>query len=389
MNRLWIKIALPIAVLALGVAGMSLINATAQQKEEKEEVDTRPTVSINEITPEDYQVMITSFGEVRPLEMTKLSAQVSGEVVDWHKDFVVGGVVPRGTTLFSIDKQRYEAAVLQAEAELNQAQSQLIEEQARAKVAEQEAKSMADSQVTDLYLRKPQLLSAQAAVKSAEARLKLARRDLAYCQVKAPYDALIVSRNIGLGQYVSTGTQAAELYNIETAEITLPIAGFDSVFLPSPLAGTEVTVTSRGINSFSRQGIIDRDLGIVEQSTRMSQLVARIQDPYSLRSQQPVFKFGSYVEVSLAGQTLEQVYRLPQDLVTNRTVWLVDKDMQLQPVKVDVLREEGKYFLINDGLNEGDRVLTTVPEYPQKGMKVKLAKDKDDPKLVARQAEAE
>jgi len=389
MNKLWIKIALPIVVLALGVAGMSLINATAQQKEEKEEVDTRPTVSIDEISAEDYQVMISSFGEVRPLEMTQLSAQVSGEVVDWHQDFVAGGVVPRGTTLFSIDKQRYQAAVLQAEAELNQAQSQLIEEQARARVAAQEAKSMADSQVTDLYLRKPQLMSAQAAVKSAEAKLKLANRDLAYCQVKAPYDALIVSRNIGLGQYVSQGTQVAELYNIETAEITLPIAGFDSSFLPTPLAGTEVTVTSRGINSFSRQGTIDRDLGIVEKSTRMSQLVARIQDPYSLHSQQPVFKFGSYVEVSLAGQTLEQVYRLPQDLVTNRTVWLVDKDMQLQPVKVDVLREEGKYFLINDGLSEGDRVLTTVPEYPQKGMKVKLAKAKDDPKLVARHAEAE
>ncbi|WP_099034806.1 efflux RND transporter periplasmic adaptor subunit [Lacimicrobium alkaliphilum] len=387
MNKLWIKIALPIVVLALGVAGMSLINATAQQQEEKEDTDTRPTVSIDEASAEDYQVMITSFGEVRPLEMTQLSAQVSGEVVDWHQDFVAGGVVPRGTTLFSIDKQRYEAALLQAEAELNQAQAQLIEEQARARVAAQEAKSMADSQVTDLYLRKPQLLSAEAAVKSAEAKLKLAKRDLAYCQVKAPYDALVISRDIGLGQFVSQGAQVAELYNIETAEITLPIAGFDSTFLPTPLAGTQVTVTSRGINTFSRQGVIDRDLGVVEKSTRMSQLIARIQDPYSLHSQAPVFKFGSYVEVSLAGQTLQQVFRLPQDLVTNRTVWLVDKDMQLQPVKVDVLREEGKYFLINDGLSEGDRVLTTVPEYPQKGMKVKLAKD--DPKLVAQNAEAE
>ncbi|WP_088329718.1 efflux RND transporter periplasmic adaptor subunit [Lacimicrobium sp. SS2-24] len=387
MNKLWIKIALPVLVLGLGVAGMSLINATAQQKEDKEEVDTRPTVSVDEANAEDYQVMITSFGEVRPLEMTKLSAQVSGEVMSWHPNFVAGGVIPRGTTLFSIDKQRYEAAVLQAEAELNQAQSLLIEEQARARVAAEEAKSMEASQVTDLYLRKPQLMSAQAAVKSAEAKLKLAKRDLSYCDVKAPYDALVVSRTIGLGQFVSQGTQVGEIYNIETAEVTLPIAGFDSRFLPTPLAGTPVTITSRGINSYSRQGTIDRDLGMVEKSTRMSQVVARIEDPYSLRNQAPVFKFGSYVEVSMAGQTLQQVYRLPQDLVTNRTVWLVDKDMQLQPVKVDVLREEGKYFLINDGLSEGDKVITTVPEYPQKGMKVKVAKD--DPKLVAQNAETE
>eukprot|EP00581_Thalassiosira_minuscula_P037650 CAMPEP_0184456798 /NCGR_PEP_ID=MMETSP0740-20130409/28016_1 /TAXON_ID=385413 /ORGANISM="Thalassiosira miniscula, Strain CCMP1093" /LENGTH=51 /DNA_ID=CAMNT_0026829027 /DNA_START=18 /DNA_END=169 /DNA_ORIENTATION=+ len=50
-----------------------------------------------------------------------LSAQVSGEVVSWNPKFVAGGLVKRGEVLFSVEKDTYEAALWQAEAELSQA----------------------------------------------------------------------------------------------------------------------------------------------------------------------------------------------------------------------------------------------------------------------------
>lgn len=373
MRTTILKWTLPFVVLGLGFAGFVGINAIAQEPEQKDTVDTRPVVKVEPVAANNHQVIINSYGEVRPLESTLLSAQVSGEVVSWHPNFVAGGIVARGETLFSIEKDNYEAALLQAQAELAQAQAQLIEEQAQAKVAEDEANRFPDKERTALFLRKPQVLSAEASVKSAQARLKRAQRDLDNCEVTAPYDALVVSREIGVGQYINMGAQVAELNNIETAEIIIPIAGFDSVFLPERVKGIKATVMRTGINGFSREAKIDRDLGVIDNATRMSSLVVRIDDPYGLVNKQHPIKYGTYVQVSFAGAMLENIYRLPQELVNNQTVWLVNEEQQLEPRKVKVIREEGEYFYISDGLEADDQLVITLPEYPQKGMAVKIA----------------
>ena len=363
----------PFVALVVGVVGFMGINAIAQEPEKKEVIDTRPTVQVEPVIANDHQVIINSYGEVKPLENTLLSAQVSGEVLSWHPNFVAGGIVARGETLFTIEKDNYEAAVLVAEAELARAQAGLIEEQAQAQVAEDEAKRFPSKARTDLFLRKPQVLSAQASVKSAQAALKRAQRDLDNCDVTAPYDALVISRNIGVGQFVTMGSQVAELNNIETAEVIIPIAGFDSVFLPERIKGITATIIQKGLNSFTREGVIDRDLGIVDNATRMSSLVVRIEDPYGLKNIQPAIKFGSYVQVNFAGAMLNNIYRLPQELVNNKTVWIVNEEQQLEPRKVTVIREEGEYFYISDGLQTDDKLVITLPEYPQKGMAVKIA----------------
>ena len=378
-----LKWTLPFVVLGLGIAGFVGINAIAQEPEKKEVVDTRPVVKVEPVAANDHQVMINSYGEVKPLESTHLSAQVSGEVVSWHPNFVAGGIVARGETLFSIEKDNYQAALLQAEAELAQAQAQLIEEQAQAQVAADEAKRFPDKERTALFLREPQVLSAQASVKSAQARLKRAQRDLDNCEVTAPYDALVVSREIGVGQYINMGTQVAELNNIETAEVIIPIAGFDSVFLPERVKGITATVIKTGLHGFTREGVIDRDLGVVDNATRMSSLVVRIEDPYGLVNKQHAIKYGSYVQVSFAGTTLQNIYRLPQELVNNQTVWIVNDEQQLEPRKVKVIREEGEYFYISDGLEANDQLVLTLPEYPQKGMAVKIAGVQDVKKVDA------
>ncbi|MDP5029623.1 MAG: efflux RND transporter periplasmic adaptor subunit [Paraglaciecola sp.] len=389
MKTNWKKFALPFVVLLVGVGAVKAINASAEKEEDKQAVDTRPTVKVESIESADYQVLITSFGEVTPLESTAISSQVAGEVTAWNENFVAGGLVLRGETLFSIEKDTYEAALLQAEANLSSAQSLLIEEQARANVAKQEAKNLPNNKVSDLYLRKPQVLSAEAAVKSAQARLKIAQRDLDNCEIKAPYDALVISRNVGVGQYVNQGAQVAVLNNVEKAEIVFPIAGFDNAFLPNDVAGTPAIITTKGFDAITRKGAIARDLGVVDQATRMSQLVIRIDDPYGIKSNVQPLKYGSYVEVQFVGKTLPQVYRLPQELVTNRTVWIVNQDNKLEPRKVDIVREEGAYFLISEGLSNTDKIVVTLPEYPQKGMEVKTAKPKpasDDSSLSVKKS---
>ncbi len=373
MRTSLLKWVLPIVALGVGIIGYQGINAIAQEPEEKEVVDVRPLVQVEPVASDDHQVIINSYGEVKPLESTVIASQVAGEVTSWHPNFVAGGIVARGEVLFTIEKDNYQAAVLQAEASLASAQAALIEEQAQAKVAEDEARRYPERERTDLFLRKPQVLSAKAAVKSAQAALKRAERDLARCEFKAPYDALVISREIGVGQYINVGSQVAEINNIESAEIIIPIAGFDSVFLPKRLKGVKATIVNKGLNSFTREAEIDRDLGVVDNATRMSNLVVRVDDPYGLKHDVQAIKFGAYVQVNFAGATLQNIYRLPQSLVNNQTVWIVNGENKLEPRKVTVVREEGEFFYVSDGLEVNDQLVLTLPEYPQAGMEVKIA----------------
>jgi len=364
---------LPLVVLGLGYLGYTAIAATESETQVDNPAPPPPIVDTQFITPTQHQVVITGHGELMPLETTQISAQVSGEVMDWHPNFVAGGIVKRGDVLFSIEADNYQAAVLNAEADLASAQAALIEEQAQAAVAKRQAKSLPPTQVTDLYLRKPQLLTAKARVKSAQAALKRAQRDLDNCQVTAPYDALVVSRDIGVGQYISAGTTVGTINNVEVAEVHVPVAGFDSAFLPEQLEGIQASLTRNGTSPIHREGTVVRDLGIVEQSTRMMRVVVRLDDPYGISSPKPTLPFGSYVEVAFNGTTLDAVFKLPQALANNRQVWVVDGKGQLSSRALNIVRAEGQYLYADQGLSANDQIVTTPPEFPEAGMTVRVA----------------
>ncbi|WP_345422635.1 efflux RND transporter periplasmic adaptor subunit [Halioxenophilus aromaticivorans] len=375
MKAMLVSVALPVLILAGSVAGFVAVNAVAKQESQTVEYDGRPNVRIEPAKQQDYQVIISQFASVQPVEITPLAAQVSGEVTHWHPNFIEGGRVKKGDLLFSVEKDAYESAYLQAEASLNQAKASLIEEQAQADVSADEARRNPNKKYTDLFLRKPQVMSAKASVKSAEAALRIAKRDLENCDVYAPFDALVVESNIGVGQYLSIGSTVATLYSIERAKIVVPIPGFDSQFLPDDLAGTQVTVAGDSLQGGVRKGKILHDLGTIDEETRMTRVLVEVEDPYALQTDARPLRFGSYVEVSFAGKTFHNIVKMPQQLVINRTVWVVNDQSELESRPVQILREEGGSFLINDGLTPSDNVITTLPEYPQAGMKVKVIND--------------
>lgn len=386
MFKRCIKWILPFAILGVAGGGYLLVQTTAPEVETEKTLDTTPRVKTQILQAQTHQVQISSFGEVVPLERTALSTQVSGEVTSWHPNFVSGGVVKRGEVLFTIEKDDYQAAVLQAQAELAQAQATLIEERAKAKVAERQAKKIKDTQVSDLYLRIPQVLSAEARVKSAQAGLRRANRDLENTEVEAPYDALVVSRNIGVGQYITAGSQVAEINNIEHAEVMVPIAGFDAPFLPKDIVGVSAEIIAKGRIEAIREGKIVRDLGVVDSATRMVNMVIRIDDPYGLKSNLTPLPFGSYVEVQFNGRTVENLFQVPQELVIDERVWVVDPEDKLIPKPVHVLREEQANFFIDSGIENGDELVLTVPEFPQIGMTVIRVNDEAD--VLAQQGES-
>ena len=164
------------------------------------------------------------------------------------------------------------------------------------------------------------------------------------------------------------------LNNIESGEIHIPIAGFDSAFIPDDFIGREAKITLQGVLAIERIGRLERDLGVVDSNTRMTNIIVSLSDPYSMKSDETPIKFGSYVEVKFIGKKLKHIYRLPQEIVNNKKWWVVNQDNILEPRIVNVLRAEKDFMLINEGLRDNDQVVLTVPDYPQEGLQVEVAK---------------
>lgn len=365
--KTWLKISLPIAAIVAGITGASLINATGTPPVEPvSEASPGPVVTVRSITPQPHQFSVASWGELQPREKTTLTPEVTGRVIAFHENFIEGGLIRQGEVLVTLDDSDYRSALLTAQSNLAAAQAKLQEDQALARVAEQELRNTQDP--TPLALRLPQLQSSEAAVKSAEAGLQKAQRDLDRTQIVAPYDALVKSRNTGVGQVVSMGTTLGEIYNVERAEIHLPIASFDLQYLQDQVVGSPAYIETL---TEPRSVSIVRDLGIVDTQTRMTRLVASLDDPYGLHSGKPALRFGQFVAVRIAGQSVSDVYRLPQEALVRDSIWLVSDDSTLQRQQVSILRKEGRDVLITEGISATDTLVVMPPNFPQHGMKVR------------------
>ena len=196
------QIIVPIVILAIGIVALIGFSSMKKPPEEKAEVDNTPIVSVEKIHVTPISLKVNSYGVVQPKYETELIAQVSGEVVELSEVFVRGGFVAKNQLLARIDPNDYQAALIDAEATMASARAALEKERAQGQVAEREWKRITDTSPTELSLRKPQLAQELARVKSAQASVLRAKRNLERTEIRAPYDAMIESRTIGLGQII-------------------------------------------------------------------------------------------------------------------------------------------------------------------------------------------
>lgn len=375
-------IPLIIVIVAIAVAAVLIINRPPPEKNETEEkaflVDASP------VSFEDLNFIVKSQGTVMPKVETVLSAQVSGRVIAVAEQFIEGGMFYQGDVLIELEKSDYQTDLKLAEAELARANAALEEEQARGKVAAEEWRSVNTSVAPELGLRKPQLAKEMANVRAAEAQLDRAKRNLARTTIRAPYDGLVKSKQVDLGQFVALGSQLGLVYSTEVAEVRMPLTDNDLAYLQLPGnkdSKPEVSLSAKVAGKpVIWQGELSRNEGVIDQQQRVIYAIAEIQDPY-LR--QPgatgnILKFGRFVQADIVGNRGENLVVLPRSVLRlDGTVLVVDPDRVLRIKSVEVQRADEKYAYISAGLNPGELVATSAIPHPFDGMKVRLPGDKE------------
>jgi len=363
------RVLLPLLIFIFLIIISIAIVSSAPEPEKKDEETKPPLVSTYEVKLKKQSLVINSFGVIKPKHQTSLVAQVSGQVTKISPVFASGGKVNKGDFLAQIDPSDYQAALIEAQANLQRTRAALEEEQARGIVAKKEWQGATSALPPALGLRKPQLAREQANLRSAQASLARAERNLSRTKIVAPYNALINSRNIDLGQFASIGTNLGIVSSIDIGEIRLPVSSSDYNYLENS-NNSDVSLT-RQENGTDQQWTakIVRDEGVIDEQSRMIYLVAEIKKPYQ---KMPQLKFGTFLNAAIKSKAHDNVAVIPSHLYRDGHVTIINKEQKIHQQPVNLLKRDKIYVYLDAGLMSGDLILDTKIEHLYEGMKVRV-----------------
>jgi RND family efflux transporter MFP subunit len=379
--RKFFRYLLPLAVILLSIALVVTLVAISKSKRPERKATAEPTTLVETIRAEKTSLnfAVYSQGSVQPRTETTLVAEVAGQIVSVSSNFIAGGFFREGEVLLQIDPSDYETGLLRAEANLASRRAQYADQKARSEQALKDWTNLGrEGEPSDLVLRKPQLAEALAGVQAAEAELKEAERDLQRTRIRVPYDGLVRSKQVDIGQYVAPGTPLGMTFAVDTAEIRLPLSSSDLAYLDLPSATrldqahrVPVTLTTENGGSGERwQAEIVRTEGVVDQSSRVVYAVAEVVDPYGALglSDQAELKMGTFVRAEIQGRRAEDVVVLPRSVLRpGDTVLIASEDRVLEIRQVEVARAEPRLVYVSDGIAQGELVITTSMDAPIPG----------------------
>jgi multidrug efflux pump subunit AcrA (membrane-fusion protein) len=202
MSTKALKLIIPIVVLLAGVAAAALIASARKAPPRVERPPQGPLVDVLAVQMEDIPVAVSGHGEVVPKVAVDVVPQVGGKVVNVSRSLVAGGFFRAGEILLVIDPRDYELAVERSEAAVARAQVALQREEAEALVARQEWDELHPNEEppTGLVIREPQIRQARAELEAAKADLAVAELYLDRTRISVPFDGVVVSESVDIGQ---------------------------------------------------------------------------------------------------------------------------------------------------------------------------------------------
>lgn len=388
MKEKFVRWFAPVIVLILGAGVMAALvqNRPAPQKEEKKEPGA--LVQVITVERESRRASVTATGTVQPAQEITIIPQVSGRVVSVAPGFVSGGFFRKGALLFEIEDTDYRLAVEQAKAKKAAAEYEVSVTEGRARIARMEWERMAKEEGAEpspLTLFEPQLKNARAGLASAVASLEQAMLDLERTKIRAPFNCIVRSEEVEIGQFLKSGAAVASLSGTDRAEVIvpLPLDELPWIEIPRQPAGGKGSpaIVSMKVNGEVHEwrGYVVRSLGELDPKSRMASAVVAVDDPYAMTGSQSrvrALAMGTFVEVTLQGRALPDVAVLPRAaLREGSTVWVVDEENKLRVRKVTPLRVERDHAFIGDGLAGGEVVVLTTLSGAADGMMLRPVKE--------------
>ena len=353
----------------------------------------------------DGALAVRGAGTVRPRSEIEVAAEVTGRIVSVHPAFESGGRVRAGQELFRIDDTDYRHAVERAHADVAVQRTELTRVREEAEIARAEYERFATRQAEGaqaaeagpLARWEPQVEAAEAAVARAAVALAEAETRLSRTGVTAPFDGVVRSERVEVGQVVTAGVGVGRLYPADAVEVVVPLVDDDAALIPDLWkleAGRNdrsvpVRVLARyGDAGFVWEGYVDRVEAWLDEGTRTIEVVVRVPDPFTGgvpatpadgdqsapigESRSAPLLPGTFVEVSIEGVAPERYFRIPRSaLRPGNEVWAVRAGARLTIVPVRTLQVLDDEVFVAGALEPGEPVVTGGIQVATEGMEVR------------------
>ena len=365
---------LPRRLVSVSVLGMILL-MTACSKPAPPEEPVR-AVKVMTVGFAGYQAETEYAAEVRPRLESRLGFRVAGKIV--RRQAEIGQKVQAGQVLAEIDPKDYRLSAEAAQAQVNAAKTNRDLAQAdfnRFKnLKEQNFISGAE-----LDRREAAVLSAQAQLEQAQSQLAVQGNQAGYAKLVADRAGVVTAVEAEPGQVVAAGAPVIRLAMDGPRDVLFAVPEDKLSGLP---VGTPVAVRVWS-SQVLLQGKVREIASSADPLTRTFTIKVSLNDGNAPPLGSTVF---AIPKIRLEAD--KAVIKLPttalrQDGHTS-AVWVLDPaTMTVKSQSVQVLTAEGNLAVIGGGLKPGDKVVSTGVHVLAPGQKVIEYKDK-----VTQRAEA-
>jgi membrane fusion protein (multidrug efflux system) len=291
------------------------------------------------------KIQAQSHIEIRPLETGYLAEVLVEE----------GQPVKKGDLLFRILPALYQAKL---DIELAEVQAAQIEFKATENLFKKKTVSQ------------DELSLAQAKLSKAEAKAKLARIELGFTAVQAPFDGIIGRLQAREGSLVKEGDPLTSLSDISMLRVYFRVPEARYLEYKASLARSKEDPTAELLLASGGKLPGKGEVAAIEASGETGTIIFRT----DFANPEHLLLHGQSCQV-LLGRTLKNVIAIPQrstfEMLDKRYVFVVDKDDVARQREIDVRLETDDLFVVNKGLDASDKIIVDGVRQVRDGEHVK------------------
>jgi membrane fusion protein (multidrug efflux system) len=352
-----------------------------------------PEVQVYTIHTQEVPLYEDFVGSVSGKKDIAIRARVAGFLEGIH--FKEGKRVKKGQLLYTIESQQYEAQSaaqlsLLAEAKTNLAHSKSELNRIRP-LAEQNAVSQSD---LDAAIANHE--AAKAMVEAAKANLRAANIHLGYTKVKAPIYGIIGKTKAKVGDFVGQSPNPVILNvvsQIDTMLVDFYLTEFDYLRIFRELntkKKKEESEVKNNLELILSDGTIHKSKGNVEFIDRgIDVTTGAVLVQTSFPNPNGLLRPGLFGKVRIKLDVVKDGILVPQRSVSELqgtfTVLVVNNENKIEQRKVKLRTTIGPFWLVKDGLKDGEKVVFEGLQKVKTGMTVNPIETKID--LITKEIE--
>jgi membrane fusion protein (multidrug efflux system) len=348
-------------------------------KQEAASTSVQPSMGVEvvEVMQKDVPIYSDWVGTTDGSVNAVIRAQVTGYLL--KRPYTEGSFVKKGSLLFELDPSKFKAALDQAKGDLAKAEAQLLKTKQDVERDTPLAKQGAISQ-KELDDSIQANAAAKGMVASAKAAVQQAKLNLDWTRITAPIDGVVGIAKAQIGDLIDANSELTSMSTLDPIRVYFPISEQEYLGAAEKVQqrykeheegayhGAQLELILGGEKVYPHKGqfyLVDRQVDVKTGTIRVA---AIFPNPNNL------LRPGQFARVRAVTKTKEKALLIPQRAVTEMqgsyqvAVVTPENKVDIRPVKVG--ERTGNLWIIEQGLNPGERVVVEGLQKVKAGMTV-------------------